>query len=68
MVALAVKVIEVIGESDKSWDDAAKEAFESAAKTIRNIVGIDVKDMTAKVENNKIVKFKTSVKIAFVVE
>ena len=62
------KIIEAVGSSDKSWEDAAQEALTAASKTIRNIVGLDVKDMTCTVKDNKIVTYKTNVKIAFVLE
>jgi flavin-binding protein dodecin len=63
-----VKIIELIGSSSKDWEDATKNALEEAAKTIKNIKSIYVKRCNAKVENNKIVEFRTVVKIAFVVE
>ena len=63
-----VKVIEVIGASEKSWEDAVREALERASKTIRNIRGIDVKGLKAVVRENKIVEYRAHLKIAFVVE
>ncbi|MFW9786379.1 MAG: dodecin family protein [Candidatus Thorarchaeota archaeon] len=60
-----VKVIELIGESPKSWEDACKNALEVAAKTLRGIVGIDVDHFTCKVEDNKIVAFRANIKVAF---
>ena len=63
-----VKIIELIGSSSKNWEDATKNALAEAAKTIKNIKSIYVKRCNAKVENNKIVEFRTVVKIAFVVE
>jgi len=63
-----VKVIELIGSSPKGWDEAAANAVKEAARTIRNIKGIDLKRCTAKVENNKIVEYRSVVKVAFVVD
>lgn len=63
-----VKVIEVIGASDKDWNDAIQTALDQAAKTVENIVGIDILGMSGKVENNKIVEYKANVKIAFVIK
>ena len=63
-----VKVIEVIGESPKSWEDAAQSAVSQAAKTLRNLLGVDVQSMTAKIDKGKIVQFRTTVKIAFKLE
>jgi flavin-binding protein dodecin len=63
-----VKIIELVGSSPKSWEDATKNALAEAAKTIKNIKSIYVKRCNAKVENNKIVEYRAVVKIAFVVE
>ena len=63
-----VKIIELIGSSPESWEDATKKALAEAAKTIKNIKSIYVKRCNAKVENNKIVEYRAVVKIAFVVE
>jgi flavin-binding protein dodecin len=62
-----VKVIELVGTSTVSWEDAAKNAVAEAAKTVRNITGIDVIGQTAAVEDNAITEFRANVKIAFVV-
>ena len=55
---------------DKSWEDAAQIALNEAKKTIRGITGIEVLDMTARVDPNSgsIKEYHTSVKIAFGVE
>ena len=60
-----VKVIELIGTSPNSWEEACKNALSVAAKSIRGIVGIDVVHFTTKVEDNKIVAFRANVKVAF---
>ncbi len=65
---MVVKVIELIGESPNSWEEAAKNAIEKAAETIKNIVGLDVIHFTAKIKDNKIVAYRANVKVAFVVE
>jgi flavin-binding protein dodecin len=62
------KVVELIGSSPNSWEEAVANAVEAASHTIRNIKGVDVKRCTAKVENNKIVEYRAVVKIAFIVE
>ncbi len=63
-----VKIIELVGSSTKGWTEAAQEALNEAAKTIKNIKSMHVKKITAKVQNNKIVEYRAVVKIAFVVE
>jgi len=63
-----VKIIELIGSSPISWEDATKNALAEAAKTIKNIRSVYVKRVNAKVKDNKIVEYRAVVKIAFVVE
>jgi len=64
------EVIELVGSSDKSWHDAAQAALNETKKTIHGITGIEVVDMTAKVDPNSgnITEYHTAVKIAFGVE
>ncbi|TFH15468.1 dodecin domain-containing protein, partial [Candidatus Bathyarchaeota archaeon] len=63
-----VKIVELIGSSPNSWEEAVRNAVKEAAKTIRNVKGVDVKRFTAKVKNGDIVEYRAVVKIAFVVE
>ena len=62
------KVIEVIAESDKSWDDAVKVALEEASKTVDDIKEIWVSGMKAIVENKKIVRYRLTAKVTFVLK
>jgi flavin-binding protein dodecin len=62
------KVIEVIAESDKSWDDAVKNALAEAAKTVDDIKEIWVSGMKAIIENNKVVRYRLTAKITFVLK
>jgi flavin-binding protein dodecin len=62
------KVIEVVGSSNKSWTDAADKAVKVAAKTVKNITGMQVLHMTAQVKGDKIKTYKTTVKVAFGIE
>jgi len=61
------EVIELVGRSDKSWQDAAQAALNETKKTIHGITGIEVVDMTAKVDPNSgnITEYHTAVKLAF---
>ena len=63
-----VKVIEVIAQSDKSWEDAAHRALREASETVRGIKSIWVKDLQAKVENGKIAHYRINAKLSFTVE
>jgi len=62
-----VKVIELVGTSNKSWQEAIENAVERAAKTIRDIQGVDVLGWTGKVKGDKIVEYRADVKISFIV-
>jgi flavin-binding protein dodecin len=63
------KIIEVIGISNKGWEDAAQMAINEAKKTVHGIHGIKVQDMTAEVDSSgKISRYKTTVKMSFGVE
>ena len=63
-----VKVIEILAESDKSWEDATKVAVAEAAKTVRNIQSVYVKNFQAIVEDNKVVRYRVNAKISFIVQ
>ena len=63
-----VKVIEVIAQSNKSWEDAAQTAVTEAAKSVRNIRSIYIENLQAKVEGTKVTSYKVDAKISFVVE
>jgi len=63
-----VKVVELLGESTTSWEDAVHSAINAASKTIRNISGVEVKNMTASVQDGKVAKYKANVNIAFSVD
>lgn len=62
------KVIEVIAQSEKSWDDAAEIALREAKKSVRNIKTMYIKDMQCTVEDGKIANYRLDAKITFVVE
>lgn len=63
-----VKVIEVIAQSDRSWEHAAQEAVRLAAKTVRNINHIYIKEMQGIVEDNQIALYRVNANISFLVE
>jgi flavin-binding protein dodecin len=63
-----VKIVELVGKSDKSWEDAIANAVSGASRTVRNITGVEVLNMTGNVENGRIVEYKADVRIAFLVD
>ncbi|SDW93034.1 hypothetical protein SAMN05444410_10776 [Hydrobacter penzbergensis] len=63
-----LKVIEVMADSSKSWEDAAQKAITEAGKTLNNIRSIYVKDHSATVNKNKIVDYRITAKISFEIE
>ena len=59
------KVIELIGSSDKSWEDAARKAVERAASTLEDLRIAEVSAMDKKIEDGKVVAYRTKVKLSF---
>jgi len=62
------KVIELVGSSTESWEEAVRAAVSEASRSLRGVHGVDVQDWTASVEDGEIVSYKATVKIAFAVE
>ena len=63
-----VKVIEVLAQSEESWEDATQQALAQASKTVHNIENIYVKEFQAVVEDNEITAYRINAKISFLVE
>ncbi|MBI2186445.1 MAG: dodecin domain-containing protein [Acidobacteria bacterium] len=62
------KVIEVLSQSEKSWEDAAQRAVADAGKTVDNIRSIWVKNFEAVVKDNKIVEYRVNANLTFEVK
>ncbi|MBE3102199.1 MAG: dodecin domain-containing protein [Firmicutes bacterium] len=62
------KVLDLVGSSTVSWQDAVEVCVSEASKTIDNIVGVEVMNNTAKIEDGKITEYKSNVHISFRVE
>lgn len=62
------KVIEIVSSSEKSFDDAVQQGLVEAAKSLRGISGLEIRNWTADVENNQIVRYKVTLHLAFQVE
>jgi flavin-binding protein dodecin len=63
-----VKVLNLVGGSNVSWQDAIETAVSEASKTVDNITGVEVVNTTATVDHGKIVEYKANVNIAFKVD
>lgn len=63
-----LKVIEVLANSDKSWEDATKKAVEHAAKSVKNIRSVYINEQSASVDDGKVTEFRVNVKITFEVK
>lgn len=62
------KVIELVGESSKSWEDAVADAVSRACKTVNGLNGVELVNMTGKVKDGRIMSYKANVKAAFEVD
>jgi flavin-binding protein dodecin len=59
------KVIELVGSSATSWEDAAKAAVEKAAKTLRDLRIAEISELDMKIEDGKVTAYRARVKISF---
>ena len=62
------KIIDIVGTSEKSFADAAKNAVIEAAKTVRNIRRAEVTKLDVKVENDKATLYRAEIKLSFEIE
>lgn len=63
-----LKVIEVLADSTKSWEDAALNAVNKASETVNNICSVYIKEQSCVVEDGKITRYRVNVKITFEVK
>lgn len=59
------KVIELVGTSDTSWEEAAKTAVENASKTLRDVRIAEVKKLDMRIENGKVVAYRARLNLSF---
>jgi dodecin len=60
-----LKVIEIMASSEKSWEDAVKNAVKTAGKTLKGIRSVWIQDQSAVVKDNSILEFRVTCKISF---
>lgn len=65
MAQSVYKVIELVGTSTKSWEDAAKSAVETAAKSLKDLRIAEVVEMDMQIDKDKVVSFRTRIKVSF---
>ncbi|KAB2312932.1 dodecin domain-containing protein [Betaproteobacteria bacterium SCN2] len=63
-----IKVIEVLAESSKSWEDAANLAVQKATESLHGIRSIYIQDFQARVEDGRIVSYRVNAKISFALD
>lgn len=63
-----LKVIEILANSNKSWEDAANQAVAEASKSVKNIKSVYINEQSATVEDGKIANYRVNVKITFEVK
>ena len=63
-----VKVIELLGESGESWEDATRQVAAEATRTLRRVTSVYVKEFQATVENDKVKNFRVNAKVSFKLE
>lgn len=62
---MVVKVIELVGTSSHNWTDAVDNAVMEASRSIDDILGVEVTNFTANIDNGHIAEYKADVKVAF---
>lgn len=65
MAESVYKIIELVGTSTKSWEDAARNAVETAAKTLKEVRIAEVKQLDMKVEKGKVMAYRARVNVSF---
>jgi len=63
-----VKILELVGSSEKSFSDAVRNAVKTAADSVRGIQGVEVLNSNATVENGELTMYKVHCKVAFLIE
>ena len=59
------KIVDLVGTSEVSWEDAAKNAVETASKSLRELRIAEVNKLDMKVENGKVIAYRARVKLSF---
>ena len=65
MAGSTYKIIELVGTSDQSWEDAAKRAVETAGESLKDLRIAEVTKLDMTIENGKVVAYRTRVNVSF---
>jgi flavin-binding protein dodecin len=65
MAESVYKIVELVGTSEVSWEDAAKKAVETASKSLRELRIAEITQQDLKVENGKVTAFRVRIKLSF---
>lgn len=65
MAESVYKIIELVGSSPNSWEEAAKNAVETATKSLKDLRIAEIKDLDLKLEENKVVEYRARVNVSF---
>lgn len=60
-----LKVIEILGSSEVSFEDAIKKVVKETSKTVKNIKSVYLKDMQVTVDNNQVTSYRVTTKVSF---
>ncbi|WP_430467366.1 dodecin family protein [Winogradskyella ouciana] len=60
-----LKVVEILANSEKSWEDATRKAVKEASKTVKNIRSVYINEQTAVVKGDDVTEFRVNVKLTF---
>jgi len=65
MAGSVYKVIELVGTSENSWEEAAKNAVEKAAESLKDLRVAEVTTLDMRIEDNKVVAYRAKVSVSF---
>jgi len=65
MAKSVYKIIELVGTSSKSWEDAAKSAVETAARSLKDLRIAEVVELDMQIDDDKVVSYRARIKVSF---
>ena len=65
MAGSTYKIIELVGTSDKSWEEAAKTAVETAGESVRDLRIAEITKLDVTIENGKVTAFRARINVSF---